>query len=79
MATLASRVPLVSSRLVLIFVLPQDLHGRLRVIRSMFIPGALRGMEASFPAVSSLRKLRSFFFKGGLVLSSAFGKCWCGA
>ena len=35
------------SRLVLIFVLPLDFHGKLRVIRSMFIPGALHGMEAS--------------------------------
>ena len=33
-ATLAARVRL--APLVLIFVLPQDFHGRLRVIRSMF-------------------------------------------
>ena len=47
-STLASRVKLVISRLVLIFGLPLDFHGRRRVIRSMFIPGALRGIEASF-------------------------------
>ena len=27
--------------------LPLDFHGRLRVIRSMFTPGALHGIEAS--------------------------------
>ena len=40
-ATLASRVWLVKSRLVLLFVLPLDFHGRLWVLRSMFILGAL--------------------------------------
>ena len=43
----------------LIFALPQDFHGRLRVVRSMFLPGALHGIEASFLAEASLRKLRT--------------------
>ena len=47
-ATLASRVRLVIARLVLVFALPLDFHGRLRVVRSMFIPGALHGNEALF-------------------------------
>ena len=58
-ATLACGVRLVISRLVLIFVLPLDFHGRLQVIRSMFVPGALHGIEASLLAMSSLLKLRS--------------------
>ena len=41
------------ARLVLIFVLPLDFHGRLSVIRSKFIPGALHGIEASFLADAS--------------------------
>ena len=45
--------------LVLIFALPLDFHGRLRVVRSMFIPGALHGNEASFLAEAGLRKLRA--------------------
>ena len=49
-STLASRVRLVISRLVLVFALPLDFHGRLRVLRSMFIPGVLHGVEASFLA-----------------------------
>ena len=60
---LASRVRLVIFRLVLVFALPLDFHGRLRVLRSMFIPGALHGIEASFLADSSLRKLRTAFLK----------------
>ena len=58
-STLATRVRLVVAWLVPIFALPLDFHGRLRVIRSMFIPGALHGIEASFLAGASMRKLRA--------------------
>ena len=57
-STLAARVRLVISRLVLIFVLPLDFHGRVRVVGSMYLPAALHGIEASFLASESLRKLR---------------------
>ena len=46
-------------RLVLVFALPLEFYGRLRVLRSMFIPGALHGIEASFLAGTSMRKLRA--------------------
>ena len=58
-ATLAARVRLVISRLVLIFALPLDFHGRVRVVRSMYLPAALHGIEASLLVSDSLRKLRS--------------------
>ena len=58
-ATLAARVRLVITRLVLIFVLPLDFHGRVRVVRSMYLPAALHGVEASLLASDSLLKLRS--------------------
>ena len=58
-ATLPKRVRLVIARLVLIFVLPLDFHGRLRVTRTLFIPGALHGVETSFLADASVRKLRT--------------------
>ena len=58
-ATLATRVRLVIARLVLIFALPLDFHGRVRVVKSMYIPAALHGIEASRLASDSLRKLRS--------------------
>ena len=58
-STLAARVRLVISRLVLVFVLPLDFHGRVRVVRSMYLPAALHGIEASLLASDSLRKLRS--------------------
>ena len=58
---MASRVRLVISRLVLVSALLLDFHGRLQVLRSMFIPGALHGIEASFLAGASLRKLRAAF------------------
>ena len=45
------------------FALALDLHGRLRVVRTMFIPGALHGIEASFLADTSLRKLRASILK----------------
>ena len=50
---------MVCSRLVLIFVLPLDFHGRVRVVRSMYLPAALHGIEASLLASDSLRKHRS--------------------
>ena len=55
----AKRVRLVIVRLVLIFVLPLDFHCRLRVTKTMFIPGALHGVEASFLADASVRILRT--------------------
>ena len=58
-STLAARVRLVISRLVLIFVLPLDFHGRVRVVRFMYLLAALHGIEASLLASESLRKLRS--------------------
>ena len=58
-STLAARVRLVLSRLILIFALPLDFHGRIRVVRSMYLPAALHGIEASLLASDSLRKLRS--------------------
>ena len=58
-STLPARVRLVISRLVPIFALPLDFHGRVRVVRSMYLPAALHGIEASLLASDSLRKLRS--------------------
>ena len=62
-STLAARVRLVISRLVLIFVLPLDFHGGVRVVRSMYLFAALHGIEASLLASGSLRKLRSAICK----------------
>ena len=58
-STLAGRVRVVIARLVLVFALPLDFHGRVRVVRSMFIPAALHGIEASLLASDSIRRLRS--------------------
>ena len=57
-STLVARVRLVLSRLILIFALPLDFHGRVRVVRSMYLPAALHGVEASLLAFDCLRKLR---------------------
>ena len=58
-STLAARVRLALSRLVLIFALLLDFHGRILVVRSMYLPAAIHGVEASLLASDSLRKLRS--------------------
>ena len=57
--TSAAMVRLVISRRVLIFALPLGFHGRVRVVRSMYLLAALHGIEASLLASESLRKLRS--------------------
>ena len=44
--------------MLLFFILPLDFHGRVRVVRSMYLPAALHGIEASLLASDSLRKLR---------------------
>ena len=58
-STSAARVRLVISRSVLIFALSLDFHGAVSVVRSMYLPAALLGIEASLLASESLRKLRS--------------------
>ena len=68
-STLAARVRLVISRLVLIFVLPLDFHGKVRVVQSMYLPAALHGIEASSLASECLCKL----LQGCVVSSSIFG------
>ena len=76
-------IRLVIARLVLIFVLPLDFHGRLRVIRTMFLPGALHGIEVSILADTSLRKLRAYvglygpLANTGAVLSLLDGPSGC--
>ena len=56
---LAARVRLVIARLILIFALSLNVHGRIRVVRSTYLPAALQGIGASLLASDSLRKLRS--------------------
>ena len=62
-STFAAWVGLVLSRLVLIFALLLYFHGRVRVVRSMYLPAAIHWIEASLLASDSLRKLRSSIFK----------------
>ena len=50
---------MVIERLLKVASLPLDFHGRIRVVRSIVIPGALHGIEASLLSHSSLFKLRS--------------------
>ena len=83
-ATLAAGVRFVISRLVLIFALPLDFHGRVRVVRSMYLPAALHGVEASLLASGSLRRLRSAICRWfGLVVNLLLMlvlclACWMG-
>ena len=50
---------LVISRLDLIFALPLDFHGRVRIVRAMFIPCALHGIEASYLSEGGFLKFRA--------------------
>ena len=54
--------------------LPLDFCGRLRILRTMHLPAALHGVEASLVSISDLRKLRSAFgqaaMSGGLRLAN---------
>ena len=58
-STLSTRVRLVISRLDLVFALPLDFYGRIRVVRAMFLLGALHGVEASYLSKGGFLKLRA--------------------
>ena len=58
-STLSLRVRLVISRLDLIFALPLDFYGRVRVVRTMFLCCALHGVEASYLSKGGFLKLRA--------------------
>ena len=58
-STLSLRVRLVISRLDLVFALPLDFYGRIRVVRAMFLPCALHGVEASYLSKGGFLKLRA--------------------
>ena len=60
-STLAARVRLVIARLVLIFALPLDFHGRIRVVRSIYLLAGLHGIEASLLAYDSLKEASVFY------------------
>ena len=82
-STLSLRVRLVISRLDLIFALPLDFYGRVRVVRAMFLPCALHGVEASYLSKGSFLKLRAAVMRAVwsrkhllvLVLYLAFWMC----
>ena len=76
-STLAARVRLNISRLVLIFALPLDFHGQVRSVRSMYLPAALHGIEASLLDSDGLPEASVLCPKGGFISSSALSMRWC--
>ena len=77
-STLAARVRLVISRLVLVFVLPLNFHGRVRVVRSMYLPAALHGIKPlhllliAFGSLLLMLVLSLAFWMGPLVVILPF-------
>ena len=74
-STLATRVRVVISRLVVVFALPVHFHGR-GCSSECVHSSALHGIEASFLA-ECVRKLRSAFCGVAWSLSAAFCSCGC--
>ena len=60
-ATLVGRVLVLLARILVVLALPLDFAGRLMVLRTKFLPGALHGIEASSLSLGLLRRLRSAF------------------
>ena len=56
--TLAARVIAVLRVVWLVSALPLDYRGKLRILRTMYVPAALHGIEASLLSQSNLVKLR---------------------
>ena len=57
--TLGFRMAAAIHRVRAVAVLPLDFVGRLRVLRTMHLPGSLHGAEASLVSTAGLRKLRT--------------------
>ena len=72
--TLGYRITAAVPRVHSVAVLPLDFCGRLRILRSMHLPAALHGVEASLVFISGLRRLRTAFgqaaMSGGLRLAN---------
>ena len=64
--TLAARVKAVLRVVWLVSALPLDYDGKLRILRTKFIPAALHGIEASLLSYSSYLRLKAAFV----------GACW---
>ena len=60
-ATLGYRISAAVPRVHHVAVLPLDFCGRLRILRTMHLPAALHGVEASLVSISGLRGLRTAF------------------
>ena len=65
-ATLGSRVSAAVPLVHFVAVFPLDFCGRLRILRSMHLPAALHGVEASLVSISGLRSLRTAFGQAAL-------------
>ena len=61
--TLAARVLAVLRVVWVVSALPLDYRGKLRILRTMYIPAALHGIEASLLSQSNLLKLRAAFVR----------------
>ena len=61
--TLAARVVAVLRVVWLVSALPLDYRGKLRVLRTMYIPAALHGIEAFLLSQSNVVRLRAAFFQ----------------
>ena len=64
--TLGYRIAAAVHRVPSVAVLPVDFCGKLRILRTMHIPAALHGAEASLVSLSGLRELRSAFGRAAL-------------
>ena len=77
-ATLIGGDVLLLARTLFVMALP-CFDGMVRVLRTKFLPCALRGIEASALSLGLLHKLRSAFCICGLVEEDASGSYWCSA
>ena len=66
-STSSTRVRLVISRFDLISALLLDFHGRIRVVRAMFLPCALHGIEASYLSKGVFFEVAGCCYACGLV------------
>ena len=65
-STLAGRVLWLLNAVLVVMALPLDFAGKLRILRTKFLPGALHAIEGSRISFSLLQRLRSAFVSAAL-------------
>ena len=76
-STLSGRVSGLLGAVLVVMALPLGFSGKLRILRTKFLPSTLHAIEASSISSSLLQKLRFAFVSAVWSKKMPFAPCWC--